>query len=422
MKAEIITIGDEILIGQTVDTNSTWLAENLHPLGIKVERITTISDTRAAILAAVEESFSRANLVLMTGGLGPTRDDITKETLAEYFHTTLERNQEVLQGIEAWFRERGRPVLEVNRAQADLPKDALILPNTRGTAQGMWFEKEGRVLISMPGVPYEMKGIMRDGGFATLRERFGTPNIIHKTVLTLGIGESYLADLMSDWENSLRNEGLALAYLPSPGLVRLRISGFAANGEAERVEGRITHYITELKRRMPQHVFGHGKQTIAEVLGIMLQEKGETLAVAESCTGGYISHLITAIPGSSGHYLGGVTAYSNAAKAEVLGVPPQLIESHGAVSEPVVKAMAAGVREKFGATYAIATSGIAGPDGGSDEKPVGTVWLAIAGPDFCKAAVHNFGRSRSRNTTISALSALNWLRNEILAERFEKSE
>lgn len=422
MKAEIITIGDEILIGQTVDTNSTWLAENLHPLGIKVERITTISDTRAAILSAVEESFSRSDLILMTGGLGPTRDDITKETLAEYFDTTLVRNEKVLEGIEAWFRERGRPVLEVNRAQADLPKDARILENTRGTAQGMWFERKGKVLISMPGVPYEMKGIMRDGGFEALRTRFGTPNIIHKTVLTLGIGESYLADLMSDWESSLRNEGLSLAYLPSPGLVRLRLSGFANNGEAEKVEGRIAHYIHELKRRMPQHVFGYGKQTIAEVLGMMLQSNGQTLAVAESCTGGYISHLITAVPGSSGHYLGGVTAYSNAAKAKVLGVDPELIHSHGAVSEPVVKAMAKGVRNRMGSTYAIATSGIAGPDGGSDEKPVGTVWLAIAGPGFCKAAVHNFGRSRSRNITISALSALNWLRNEILAERFEKSE
>lgn len=422
MKAEIITIGDEILIGQTVDTNSTWLAENLHPLGVRVNRIVSITDTRNAIREAVEDSFGRADIVLMTGGLGPTQDDITKETLSEFFDTELERNQEVLKGIEEFFRSKGRPVLEVNRAQADLPKGAQILKNRKGTAQGMWFEREGKVLISMPGVPYEMKCIMDEGGFEMLRKRFNAPRIIHRTVLTLGIGESFLADLMSDWETALRNEGLSLAYLPSPGLVRLRLSGFAENGHEEKIEGRIRHYIDELERRVPQHAFGYEKQTIGEVIGTLLYQQKATLSLAESCTGGYISHLVTSVPGSSAYYKGGVTAYANEAKIQMLGVPPDLIEKHGAVSEEVVRAMAEGVRKQFGTTYSIATSGVAGPDGGTADKPIGTVWMAIAGSDKTVAELHHLGRSRVGNITVSALLALNWLRIQILTKQFEISE
>ncbi|MCA1752720.1 MAG: competence/damage-inducible protein A [Flavobacteriales bacterium] len=422
MKAEIITIGDEILIGQTVDTNSTWLAENLHPLGVRVNRIVSITDTRNAIREAVEDSFSRADIVLMTGGLGPTQDDITKETLAEFFDTELERDQEVLKGIEEFFRSKGRPVLEVNRAQADLPKGARILKNRKGTAQGMWFERDGKVLISMPGVPYEMKCIMDEGGFEMLRERFNAPRIIHRTVLTLGIGESFLADLMSDWETSLRNEGLSLAYLPSPGLVRLRLSGFAENGAAQKVEERIAHYIEELERRVPQHAFGYEKQTIAEVVGALLTERGATLSLAESCTGGYISHLVTSVAGCSVFYKGGVTAYANEAKTAMINVPAALIETHGAVSEEVVRAMAEGARKRFGTTYAIATSGVAGPDGGTADKPVGTVWMALAGPENTLTERHQLGRSRVGNITVSALLALNWLRIQILSKQFEISE
>ncbi len=419
MKAEIITIGDEILIGQTVDTNSAWLAENLHPLGIKVNRIVSISDTRLAIRDAVVDSFGRADIILMTGGLGPTQDDITKETLAEFFDTSLERNEEVLLGIESFFRSRGRPVLEVNRAQADLPKGARILSNTRGTAQGMWFEKDGKVLISMPGVPYEMKGIMNDGGFDMLKQKFQTDHIVHRTVLTLGLGESFLADLLSDWERSLRNEGLALAYLPSPGLVRLRISGNARNNDLAHIEERIQEYITELERRVPQHAFGYEKQTIAEVVGHLLQKRGESLSLAESCTGGYIAHMLTSIAGSSEYFKGGMVAYSNASKQNLLGVPQELIDTHGAVSEQVVRAMAEGARERFDTTYAIATSGVAGPGGGTEAKPVGTVWMAIAGSEKTLAELHNMGRSRGGNITVSGLMALNWLRNEILSKPFE---
>jgi len=419
MKAEIITIGDEILIGQTIDTNSAWLGEQLHLQGIRLNRIITISDAHQEIIRAVDESFSRADLVLMTGGLGPTQDDVTKETLAQYFGTTLVTHPEVLRGIQDFFASRGREMLEVNNKQADLPKDADILMNMRGTAMGMWFERNGKVLISMPGVPYEMKGIMRDHGFEKIRNYFKTEPIIHKTVLTQGLGESFLAEMISDWETSLRNEGLSLAYLPSPGMVKLRISGFASNGNAEAIEERIDTYITELRRRIPENAFGSDKQTLAEVVGSLLQERNQTLAVAESCTGGLIAHLITSIAGSSAHFLGGVVAYSNESKVNLLGVSAQTLASNGAVSEKVVKEMANGARDKFNATFAVATSGIAGPDGGTDEKPVGTVWISLAGPKKTVAKEFNFGKSRSRNVSISALAALNWLRNEIFNRELE---
>ncbi|MFN2430743.1 MAG: competence/damage-inducible protein A [Cryomorphaceae bacterium] len=419
MDAEVITIGDEILIGQTIDTNSAWMAEQLHGRGVRLNRIITISDSPEEIVKAVDESFSRVDLVLMTGGLGPTQDDITKETLAEYFGTTLEINQGVLDGIESWFRSRGRDVLEVNRQQAALPKDADILKNSRGTAQGMWFEKNGKVLISMPGVPYEMKGILNDGGFEKISGFFKTQPIVHKTILTQGIGESYLAEILNDWETGLRNDGYFLAYLPSPGLVRLRISGYAENGNEKEVNARIDHYIEELNRRVPQYIYGTGKQTVAEAAGLLMQSKRLTLSTAESCTGGYIAHLITSVPGSSAHFMGSAVAYSNRAKKDVLGVAEEAISKHGAVSEEVVRQMAEGARKKFKTDYAIATSGIAGPDGGTKEKPIGLVWMAIAGPEKTVARMENPSRNRERNITISSLTALNWLRNKIISGELE---
>lgn len=419
MTAEVITIGDEILIGQTIDTNSAWLGEELSLQGIRLNRIITISDVPAEIIRAVADSFSRVDLVLMTGGLGPTQDDVTKETLAEYFNTSLKMHPEVLAEIEAYFTKTGRPILEVNRKQAELPIDADILKNHRGTAMGMWFEKNGKVLISMPGVPYEMKGIMRDFGFEKIKNYFHTQPIIHKTILTQGIGESFLAEKINDWETALRNEGMFLAYLPSPGMVKLRISGYAENGNADKIDHRIDHYIKELLRRVPEYAFGSDRETLAEVVGNLLQSRNQSLALAESCSGGYLAHLITSVPGSSAHFMGGVVAYSNEAKINLLGVSPDSLELEGAVSEKVVKEMANGARKKFNATFAVATSGIAGPDGGTDEKPVGTVWIALAGPRKTVAKKVNFGKSRSRNITVSALTALNWLRNEIFKSELE---
>jgi nicotinamide-nucleotide amidase len=419
VKAEIITIGDEILIGQTIDTNSAWLGEQLHLIGVKLNRIVTISDTPEAILESIDDSFNRADLILMTGGLGPTQDDVTKETLAGYFGTALERNQDVLDSIDSYFASKGLQMLESNQKQADLPRDAKILRNTRGTAMGMWFEKNGKVLISMPGVPYEMKGIMRDHGLSMIQDFFPTKTILHHTIQTQGIGESFLAEKISDWETALRNDGVALAYLPSPGLVKLRLTAYAENGNKEVVAEKIAHYISELYRRIPEYIYGSEKDTVAKAIQDLFQSRGFTLAAAESCTGGLIAHEITSIPGSSAHFLGSMVTYSNKAKMAVLDVKEDTIKKHGAVSEEVVREMAEGARHKLGSDFAIATSGVAGPDGGSEEKPVGTVWVSIAGPKKTLSKRLNLGKSRERNIRISMLTALNWLRQEIISGSFD---
>ncbi len=419
MKAEVITIGDEILLGQTIDTNSAWMGEQLSLIGIDLVRVTTIKDTREDIIHTLDEVFKRTKLVLMTGGLGPTKDDITKETLAEYFGTTLERNQGILDAITSYFTAKGLEMLESNKKQADLPKDADILKNTRGTAMGMWFEKDGHSLLSMPGVPYEMKGIMRDYGFDKIRATYPTKTILHKTVLTQGIGESFLAEIISDWENRLRGEGYGLAYLPSPGLVRLRLTAHADNGNQDETEARLMNYVEELEQRIPEYSFGRDRDTVAMSIQRLFQERKITLAAAESCTGGLIAHEITSLPGSSGHFMGSMVTYSNEAKKEVLGVKDESLKEHGAVSKKVVEEMANGVRKKLNADYGIATSGIAGPDGGTPEKPVGTVWVAISGPQKTISKVLNLGRSRERNIRISTLTVLNWLRREIISGTFE---
>ncbi len=422
MLAEVITIGDEILIGQTIDTNSAWMAENLHLIGVELNRIVTISDRAEDIVSSIDESFSRVDLILMTGGLGPTQDDVTKETLAAYFNTALEVHQDVLDKLTAYFESRGFPMLDVNMKQADLPKDADILMNARGTAMGMWFERNGKVLISMPGVPYEMKGIMRDHGLAKIKEQFSPQPMVYRTILTQGLGESFIADRMSEWETKLRNEGLALAYLPSPGSVKMRISGVPVENGVEAMVTRIESYFKELIDVFPEHVYGRENDTLASIVGTLLETRGATLATAESCTGGLIAELITAIPGASAYFMGGAVTYSNESKEAVLGVVPDDIVSQGAVSEIIAKQMAAGAKEKFKSTYAISTTGVAGPDGGTDEKPVGTIWIGIAGPGGVKAKKFSLGKSRSRNITVSAISALNWLRNEIITGGFELSE
>ncbi|MCH2215291.1 MAG: competence/damage-inducible protein A [Flavobacteriales bacterium] len=419
MKAEVITIGDEILIGQTVDTNSAWLGEQLHLHGIQLNRVVTISDDASSIREAIDDSFRHADLILMTGGLGPTQDDITKEALADYFGTSLERKHDVLNKIDSYFKSKGLEMLESNRKQADLPKDAIILENVRGTAMGMWFEKNGKVLISMPGVPYEMKGIMLDHGFRNIQEFFPTKTIIHQTIQTQGIGESFLAEQIRDWENALRNDGISLAYLPSPGLVKLRLTAHAENGDRERVRKKIEKYVSELEKRVPQYIFGREKDTVAMAIQRLFQSRNLTLSVAESCTGGLIAQEITAVPGCSAHFLGSVVAYSNKVKMTLLGVKEHSLFEHGAVSEQVVKEMAEGIRKTLQTDYSIATSGVAGPEGGTEEKPVGTVWVAIAGANKTIAKRLNLGKSRSRNIRISMLSVLNWLRQEIISGSFE---
>lgn len=412
MKAEIITIGDEILIGQTVDTNSAFMAKRLNSIGIMVQEITSISDTREHILEALKEAGSRSDLVLMTGGLGPTRDDITKKTLSEYFDTPLVMHEDIRDRIEAFFNQRGIPVLEVNRMQAMLPEACRPVPNVRGTAQGMWFDREGTVFVSMPGVPYEMQGIVDDHLLQMLKERFQTPHVEHLTLMTHGIGESMLAELVADWEESLEHEQISIAYLPSPGSVKVRLT--AVGTDAEKIIKKVREKADEFISLAGKYVFAESDEPIEQTVGRLLKDRGMTIACAESCTGGGIAASLTSIPGSSAYFKGAIVAYDNDVKVKMLGVDPKTLANLGAVSEEVVRQMADGARMKLETDFAVATSGIAGPDGGSEEKPVGLVWIAVSGPHGTKSGVFSFGRDRERNILRSIRSALGMVLNEIL--------
>jgi len=409
--ATILSIGDELLIGQTINTNAGWIGEQLSLIGIRPRRVLTISDERQEILDALEAAST--DLVLITGGLGPTKDDITKHTLCSFFGTTLVRHPHIEARIAAFFESIGREPLEVNLAQADLPESCTVIPNERGTASGMWFEHDGRVYVSMPGVPYEMKAMMEHHILPELRRHFAPPTIVHRTVLTTGLGESHLAQRIAAWEDSLAEEGIKLAYLPSPGLVKLRLSTYAANDPAG-ARSRVDRKADQLYRLVPELIFGEGEEKLEQVVGRMLKKRGESLSLAESCTGGFVSHLITSVPGSSAYYVGGVVSYANAVKMEELGVPADMLDLEGAVSKPVVERMAMGVREALRTTWSIALSGVAGPDGGTEEKPVGTVWLAVAGPDGVRSAKGHFPGTRDLVIKRSALAALNMLRRALL--------
>lgn len=412
MKAELITIGDELLIGQTIDTNGSWLAEQLNLLGITVSQISSIRDNREHIISSLQNAQSRSELVILTGGLGPTNDDITKSTLCEFFDSELVLNEQVLEKIEAYFNSRSLKMIKVNSDQAMLPNNCQFLRNERGTASGMWFKKDGVDFISLPGVPYEMKGIFLDEILPVLKAQYSISTVVNKTVKTQGIGESFLAEIIKDWEKKLIDSGLKLAYLPSPGIVKLRITAFG-NNEAE-LSARIDDSIENLKKLIPKYIFGYEKDRIEEVVGQLLKEKGSSLSLAESCTGGNIAHLITGVNGSSNYFKGSVVAYSNDIKQQVLNVDPKSIQQNGAVSKQVVEQMATGVRNSFKSDYAIATSGVAGPTGGTKQKPVGTVWIAVAYNEGVVSKKFNFGNNRERNIQISSLSALNMLRLVLL--------
>jgi len=412
MKAELITIGDEILIGQIVDSNSAWMAQQLNDAGIHVTQITSISDNKQHILDALELAGTRADIILITGGLGPTKDDITKSTLCTFFNTKLVLNDEVLKHVKALFDSFGAELLEVNKRQAEVPANCEVIMNQKGTAPGMWFSHEGKIYVSMPGVPYEMKAIISGYVIPKLQELFKMPHIVHKTVLTQGVGESFLAEKIADWENSLGSDGIKLAYLPSAGSVRLRLS---TSGEDEQLlHEKVERKASELNDLIKPHIYGEETESLEGVVGRVLAEHNKTLATAESCTGGYIAHLLTSIAGSSRYFVGSVIAYSNEIKENHLGVDPALIEHAGAVSEEVVKAMAVGIRQRYGTDYAISCSGIAGPDGGTEEKPVGTVWICVASEDKILAKLYQFGPNRKRVIRITALTALNMLRRMVL--------
>ena len=408
MNAELITIGDELLIGQTVDTNGSWMGEQLNLLGIKVSQISSIRDDRSHILSSLDIAINRSQLVLITGGLGPTNDDITKNTLCEYFDSTLTVNTQVLERITAYFSSRNLKMLQVNSDQALLPDNCEVLHNSRGTASGMWFEKNKVIFIALPGVPYEMKGIFLDAIVPKLKDKKLVSNVVNKTVKTQGIGESFLAEIIKDWEDEINRSGLKLAYLPSPGIVKLRISAFG--GDEKILSQRIEYFIAQLKELIPDYIYGYEKDKIEEVVGNLLRKRKSTLSLAESCTGGNIAHMITGISGSSDYYKGSIVAYSNELKESFLNVDPNSIISYGAVSKQVVEQMALGSNKQFNTDYSIASSGIAGPNGGSNEKPVGTVWIAIANKNRVISKKLTLGDNRERNILISSLSALNMLR------------
>lgn len=408
MKAEIITIGDEILIGQIVDTNSAWIAEQFNLNGIEIYQITSVHDDTEHIAEAMRIAEEKADLVILTGGLGPTKDDITKHALCDYFNTKLVFHKQTFENIKNRFKNRNIDLNKLNRDQAMLPGACTVLTNKVGSAPGMWFEKNDTIFVSVPGVPFEMKYLVENEILPRLR----TNGNFHKTVQTQGLPESMLAEKIENWETSLP-ENIKLAYLPNPMSVRLRLS--AIGTDLEELKRLVGGEIEKLKQLIPDYIFGYDNETLGEITGRLLREKGLTLAVAESCTGGYISHLITSVPGSSEYFRGGVTAYSNEVKKSLLGVSELTLQNYGAVSSEVVREMALGVRKKLGADFAVATSGIAGPTGGTEEKPVGTVWIAIAGPENTITEKFIFGDNRERNIIRSSQTALQLLRRQLIA-------
>ena len=411
MKAAIITIGDELLIGQTFDTNSAWIGAELSKSGFDVYRITSVHDRREDIIYALNEAAGKTDVVIMTGGLGPTSDDITKQTLCDFFNTRLVLNVEVLKMIEEMMRHRNFTMNENNRRQAEVPESCMILKNAAGTAPGMWFEKDGTIYISMPGVPYEMKYIMTEHVLPKLNKRFKSQIIIHRNIMTYGTFEAKLAEILTGFEAGLPKE-IKLAYLPASGIIKLRLT--ATGIERLHLEKVLNDTVADLYKIIPEFIYGENEETLEMVIGKLLIAKKKTVCTAESCTGGEIAHMITSVPGSSAYYNGSIVAYANWAKTELLDVPEDLIERYGAVSEEAVKAMAIGAKNRLKTEFAVATSGIAGPDGGTEEKPVGTLWIAVASENEVIAEKRVFGNERINNIRRFSLAALNLLRKQII--------
>ena len=411
MKAEIITIGDELLIGQTVDTNSAWIGAELSRLGFDIFKKTSIHDNRADILEALEAACTKANLVLITGGLGPTSDDITKPTLCEFFGTRLVMNNEVLQMVEEMMKRRGFPMNENNRKQAEVPESCRVLKNATGTAPGMWFEKNDTIFISMPGVPFEMKYIMTEHVLPDLKHRFRSQVILHRNIMTYGMPEARLAERLDGFEQSLPPE-IKLAYLPSAGIIKLRLT--ATGRDNKMLNSLIENQVRKLYAEIPGYIYGENEESMEMVVGKLLNETGGSVCTAESCTGGRIAQMITSIPGSSGYYKGSIIAYDNQVKIRILEISGELIEEFGAVSEQVVKRMAVNAKSLLKTDFAVATSGIAGPGGGSETKPVGTLWIAVASEKDTVAEKHVFGTDRINNIDRFSVAALNLLRQQII--------
>ena len=408
--AEVITIGDELLYGQTLDTNSQWMGQELNRVGIKIGRKTAIGDRREDIVSALDEAQQRADIILITGGLGPTKDDITKTILADYFDSPISLHPQALADLKALFAQRNYPLTALNEQQAALPERCEMVPNAMGTAPGMWFEQDGKVFVSMPGVPYEMKAMMTDTVLPRLQETFALPVIFHQMVQTVGIGESWLAEKIADWENTLP-EHIRLAYLPSFGKVKLRLT--ATGDNLLDLEESVAKQVQTLEPLIAQYIFGYGDISFEEAIGRDLLSVGKTLALAESCTGGLVAHRITSVPGSSRYFRGGLIPYDNALKINPLGVKESTLRQHGAVSEATVREMAENVRRLLGADVGLATSGIAGPGGGTAEKPVGTIWIALADASTTVAKKLTLGNDRLVNVERTNVAVLNLLRQHL---------
>ncbi len=412
MKAAIITIGDEILIGQTVDTNSAWIGAELSKSGFDVFTIISVHDAKEDIIYALKEITGKADVVLITGGLGPTSDDITKPVLCEFFNTRLVENSQVKSMIEEMMRRRNNPMNENNRRQSLVPECCKVLTNARGTAPGMWFEKDGTIYISMPGVPSEMKYLMTEHVLPELNRRFTSQIILHRNIMTYGTFEAKLAEILTDFEKGLPSN-IKLAYLPSSGVIKLRLTGKGDNHKM--LMEQMSSQVEILYRTIPEFIYGEDEDPLEKVIGDLLKEKKQTVCTAESCTGGEIAHLITGIPGCSEYYKGSIIAYSNSVKSTVLNVPDEIIKNHGAVSEEVVKYMADETRKLLQADYCIATSGIAGPDGGSEYKPVGTLCMAVSSEKRTITDKRVFGTERQTNIIRFSMAALNLLRKQIIS-------
>ena len=415
VNASIITIGDELLIGQTIDTNSAWMAQELNKMGVWVRKRVAVGDVWDDIWNALDDERKDADIILITGGLGPTADDITKPLLCKYFGGKLVVNEEVLKHVNYLFEKvyrRGGPMLERNLKQAEVPDVCTVLHNARGTAPGMWFKKEGKIFVSMPGVPHEMKGLMINEVLPKLKEEFEFPVILHRTAFTMGTGESMIAEKITDFENGLP-EHIRLAYLPGYGMVKLRLT--AKGHDKEKLEKELDEKFSTLKELVSEWLVSDEDENLAMVVQKILKEKNKTIGTAESCTGGYIAHLITTNSGSSVGYKGSVISYANDVKERILGVSDKTLRSVGAVSEETVIQMVKGAVEKLQVDFVVATSGIMGPDGGSDEKPVGTAWIAAGNKHKIETAKLAFRFDRARNIEMTAHAALNFLRKFILA-------
>lgn len=407
---DIISIGDELLIGQTINTNASWLGMRCNQEGVRIRRIKSIPDLKEDILTEFADSLLHADIVLVTGGLGPTKDDITKKTICDFFHDELVIDSETLQRVETFFAKRNLPLLEVNKAQALVPSQCRVIPNHLGTAPGMWFEHQGKILVSMPGVPFEMKGLMDQYVFDWIKEQFQMPKIIHQTLMTIGVGESFIAEQLKEMEEEISDSGISLAYLPSPGVVKLRLSSYDQQNGAQKIAG----YAGQIQSILGDVLFSVEEKSIYQFVHGLLIQGQHTLSIAESCTGGKLQSHFTDLPGCSQYFRGGIVPYDAHWKVKMLGVEAKIIEEHDVVSEKVAMAMAENCREKFETTYALATTGYAGPESQNPSIPVGTICIAVAGPKGTICKTLRLGNNRERNIETTCLQVANLLRLNIL--------